>query len=84
MHAMSPSCLTGGHSCKGIILVKWLFIWRPTPPFIALIQRFQCFSTIAKRDRFEYLQRSLSIAHIMKSDDKCPLLAILVWSQPMG
>jgi hypothetical protein len=40
--------------------------------FITLIRRFQCFSTIAKRDRFECLKRSLSIAHLMASGDTCP------------
>jgi hypothetical protein len=50
--------------------------------FVALMKRFQYFYAIAKRDCFEYLKRSLSFARIMASDDTCPLLAILVWSQP--
>jgi hypothetical protein len=40
--------------------------------FIDVIQRFQCFSTTTKRGRFEYLKRSLSIAHFMANGDTCP------------
>jgi hypothetical protein len=79
-HAMSPSCLTGGYSGKGITLVNW----GSSQLFATLIKRVQCVATIAKRDRYKYSKRSLSIARIMASGDTCPLLAILVWSQPMG
>jgi hypothetical protein len=65
---MSPGCLTGRYAGKGITLVN-----RSSPLlFVALIKRFQWFYAIAKRDRFEYLKRSLSIAHFMGSGDTCP------------
>jgi len=83
-HAMSPDCLTGGYSGKWITLVNRVFIQGSPQLFVALIIRFHRFSTTAKRDRFKYSKRSLSIAYIMASGDTCPLLAILVGSQPMG
>jgi hypothetical protein len=64
---MSPNCLAGSYASKGITLVNW----DSTQIFVALIQRFHCFSTIARRDHFEYLKRSLSIAHIMENGDTC-------------
>ena len=65
---MSPVCLTGRYAGKGITVVNLV----PPQMFVALITRFQRFYAIAKRDRFEYLKRSLSIAHIMASGDTCP------------
>jgi hypothetical protein len=41
--------------------------------FPTLIKRFQRLSTIAERDRLEYVKWSLSITHIMESGDTCPL-----------
>jgi len=65
---MSPCCLTGKHAGKRVTLVNW-----GSPQlFVGLIQRFQFFSTIAKRDRLQHLKPSRSIAHIMKSGDTCP------------
>ena len=59
---------------------------RSLPQFFpASINRHSCLSALAKSDRLEYLKRSLLIVHIMQNGDMCvPLLAMLVWSQPMG
>jgi hypothetical protein len=65
---MSPYCLARGYTGKWATLVNW-----GSPQlFAGPIKRFQCVSTMAKRDRFECLKRSLSIAHIMASGDTCP------------
>ena len=66
---MSPNCLAGRYACRRVTLANW-----GSPHlFVGLIKRFQGFSTMAERDRFEYLKRSLSIAHIMVSGDTvCP------------
>ena len=65
---MSPCCLTSRDAGKRVSLVNW----GSHRLFLALIQRFQFISTIAKRDHVEYLMRSLFAAHIMASGDTCP------------
>jgi hypothetical protein len=64
--------LTGGYSGTPATLINWLFIPGSPQLFVALVKPFQFLTTIAKRDRFEQLKRSLSITHIMVSSDTCP------------
>jgi hypothetical protein len=67
---MSPHCPDGRNVGRQAIRVNW----GSAQIFIALIKRFHCFPTTAKRDYFGYLKRSLSIYHIMASGDTvCPL-----------
>lgn len=78
---MSLTCPTGKHAGKWVTLVNK----GATQKFAAVIQRFQCFSTIVKRDRFNYSKRSLFIARIMLSFDTCPKgPSMPLWSPASG
>jgi hypothetical protein len=68
---MSPSWPDGRILGKRVTVVNRVPIRGLPQLFLASINRFQCFSAITKRDRFEYLKRSLSIAHIMENGDMC-------------
>ena len=84
-HAISLSCLTAGLSGKVMTLVACVFIWGSSRLSCIPNPTISVFFYNNREGPLQALLKpSLSISHIMASGDTCPLLAILVWSQPMG
>ena len=72
-HAISLSCLTAGLSGKVMTLVACVFIWGSSRPSCIPNPTISVFFYNNREGRLqERLKRSLSIFHIMTSEDTCP------------